>query len=93
MFISLQSFTDLLYRVFCYLVGNSVAFQHGFIPRREPGCIIAHFTCYVYVLSGGVVREVVTAHGNILQTQLVRVCSEAATSRNLVTSKVYSPAD
>jgi len=89
----MQHFTNWSYFVFCYLLANSVAFRHGFIPRRKPGCLIAHFTCYVYVLSGGVVGEVVTAHGNILRTQLVRLCSEAATSRNLVTRKVYSPAD
>jgi hypothetical protein len=93
MLVSWRRFTNLLFLVFCYLLGNSVAFRHGFIPRRKPGCIIAHFTFYVRVLSGAVVREVVTARGNILQTQLVRLCSGAATSGNLVTSKVYSPAD
>jgi len=55
--VSWQRFADLLYLVFRYLLGTSVAFRHGFIPRRKPGYIIAHFTCYVYVLSGVVWHE------------------------------------
>jgi len=90
-----HSGTNLLYPVFCYLLGNSVAFWHGIIPRFKSGCVIAHFKfhIYIYVLSGAVILEMVTAHGNILQTQLVRLYSETATSRNLVTRKVYNPAD